>query len=294
MQKKQSKYDFGFVPLTNPIMPSVNTYTSSNGASIGDLHRQVKSHGCYNYMGAHIRLNSQLNVKKWEEYLCEYWDKQLLQFIQFGFPMGFNRECPLHHDAENHSSATDYPVDIQMYLDEEVAFGAIVGPFKSNPITDGHISPFMSRPKPNSEFRRVIVDLSWPKGMSVNDGVDKHGYMGSDFSLTFPSLDYLTTELARLGRGAHIYKVDVSRAFRHLKMDPYNYDLLGLSWNGTSRGFDVINYIDDFLGFGTPDITQASYDTLRNIMEDLGLTISQKKLVPPATKAVGLFALSPH
>ena len=318
--KNQSKYDFGFVPLTNPIMPTVNTFTCSNGNPIGDLHREVKRHGCYNYLGARISLDSQLNVDKWREYLCEYWDKQLLEFIQFGFPMGFNRECPLRHDAENHSSATDYPSDIQAYLDEEVAFGAIIGPFKSNPISNGHTSPFMSRPKPNSDVRRVIVDLSWPKGMSVNDGVDKHGYMGSDFSLTFPSIDHLTTELAKLGPGAHIYKIDISRAFRHLKMDPFDYDLLGLNWNGVyvdtclpfgarhgsqffqrvsdavrhvmrCRGFDVINYIDDFLGFGTPIVAQASYDTLRNVMGELGLTISQKKLVPPATKAVCLGVL---
>ena len=127
----------------------------------------------------------------------------------------------------------------------------------------------------------------------------------SDFSLTFPSIDHLISELARLGRGAYIYKTDISRAFRHLKMDPFDYDLLGLHWNSTyidiclicgtrhgsqffqrvsdavrhfmcCRGFDVINYIDDFLRYGTPHTTKASFHTLHTVMEDLGLTISQK------------------
>ena len=316
----QSKYDFGFVPLTDPVLPSVVTTSTLQVDTIGELHDTVKTYGCHNYMGARVPLKSQLNIDKWEEYLTDYWDKQLVEFLKFGFPMGFNRDCPLQHEVKNHSSAIVYPNDIQAYIEEEVSLGAIVGPFETNPIVNGHISPFMSRPKPNSDVRRVIVDLSWPKGASVNDGVDKPSYMGSEFSLTFPSIDHLTSELAKLGPGAHIYKIDVSRAFRHLKMDPFDFDLLGLSWNGVyidtclpfgarhgsqffqrvsdtvryimrQRGFDVVNYIDDFLGFGTPSVAQASFDTLRGVMESLGLTISQKKLVRPATQAVCLGVL---
>ena len=54
----------------------------------------------------------------------------------------------------------------------------------------------------------------------MNDGVEKYWYMGSEFRLTFPTLDDLTQRLVKLGKVAHIYKVDVTRAFRHLKVDP--------------------------------------------------------------------------
>ena len=75
----------------------------------------------------------------------------------------------------------------------------------------------MTRYKPNSHHRRVIIDLSWPLGESVNAGIDKHTYLGSDFELTFPSIDDITNELKCLGRGALLYKVDVSHAFlRHV------------------------------------------------------------------------------
>ena len=81
------------------------------------------------------------------------------------------------------------------------------------------VSPaFMSRPKPNSDPRRVIVGLSWPKDKSVNNGVDKHGYIGTDFSITFSTIDHLTAELTKLGPEAHIYKTDVSHAFWHLNI----------------------------------------------------------------------------
>ena len=89
----------------------------------------------------------------------------------------------------------------------------------------------MTREKPNAPNRRVIIDLSWPKNASVNAGVDKNSYLGSEFSLTFPTIDYITRELVKIGPGCHIYKIDVSRAFRHLKIDPGDYDLLGLHWD---------------------------------------------------------------
>ena len=51
-----------------------------------------------------------------------------------------------------------------------------------------HVSPLMSRLKPNSDARHIIMDLSWPKDVSINDGVDNDGYLGSDFTLTFPAI----------------------------------------------------------------------------------------------------------
>ena len=55
-----------------------------------------------------------------------------------------------------------------------------------------------------------------------------------------------------------------------------------------SHGYCVTNYIEDFVGYSTPDVVRHSYDCLCNILGRLGLTISEKKLVPPSTKAVCL------
>ena len=138
-------------------------------------------------------------------------------------------------------------------------------------------------------------------------------YMGS----VFPTVDDLTSQLVKIGRGAHIYNIDISRAFCHLAIDPIDYDLLGLQWNNAyidtqlpfgarhgsqffqrasdtiryiihQRQFPIINYIDDFLGFGTPVSVQRSYDALYDIMHQLGLTISKSKLITPCTRAVCL------
>ena len=313
----QTDYQFGFVPLSNLVLPN-------NPGHIGDRvddpiqqHFRVKATGIPNFLGARIPVKSQLNVEEWQQILVNYWDKQLIHLIQFGFPLDFNRASTLTHGDENHSSANDHPINIQIYLQEEIEHGAIIGPYECSPIPNCHISPFMTREKPNAPNRRVIINLSWPKENSVNAGVDKNSYLGSEFSLTFPTIDDITSELVKLGPGCHIYKVDISRAFRHLKIDPLDYDLLGLRWDATfidtclpfgsrhgsqnfqrisdavryalrCQGHCVTNYIDDFIGYGTPDVARRSYDCLRNVLERLGLTISEKKLVPPTTQAVCL------
>ena len=148
--------------------------------------------------------------------------------------------------------------------------------------------------------------------------MDKNLYLATDFILNLPTVDHITKELKTIGRGAHLFKVDVSRAFRHVKLDSSDYDLLGIKWNdltyfdtclpfgsrhGTQTfqhlsdairhmmlqlGFDVLNYVDDFVGIGTPSIARRSYVALIELLQKLGLEVSAKKLVPPSTKAVCL------
>ena len=55
-----------------------------------------------------------------------------------------------------------------------------------------------------------------------------------------------------------------------------------------SQGYDVINYIDDVIGFGTISTAKPSFDTLTQLLKTLGLDISIKKLVQPTTKATCL------
>ena len=134
-----------------------------------------------------------------------------IKLIKFGFPLDFNRQSPLKFEGENHTSATDNPADMEACIREECQFNAILGPFPKNSIKRGHCSPFMTRHKPNSDCCRLIIDLSWPLGASVNAGIDKNTYLGSAFELMFPSVHDITNALKCLGRGAFLYKVDVSR-----------------------------------------------------------------------------------
>ena len=48
------------------------------------------------------------------------------------------------------------------------------------------------------------------------------------------------------------------------------------------------NYIDDLIFSGLPSEIYPAYDFLLNLLPQLGLDISQEKLVPPATAATCL------
>ena len=101
----------------------------------------VKLTGKPNFLQARIPIQPQLNIKAWEKALVGYWDRQLLELIKFGFPLDFNRACSLGQYTGNHSSANDFPEDIEAYLEEELAYGAILGPFEKNPIKGGIVPP---------------------------------------------------------------------------------------------------------------------------------------------------------
>ncbi len=59
------------------------------------------------------------------------------------------------------------------------------------------MSPLDSKLKDDSKKGRVIVDLSFPKGSSVNSGISKHHFLGQSVRCEFPKFDHLV-DLIRL------------------------------------------------------------------------------------------------
>lgn len=57
-------------------------------------------------------------------------------------------------------------------MSSEIYLGRVAGPFNVLPFPDGFlVSPLNTVAKRDSNERRVIVDLSWACGSSVNDGI---------------------------------------------------------------------------------------------------------------------------
>ena len=314
---QQTASHIGFVPLT-PLELYVGMEKEYEKIpDIFQAHTLIRQSGKPNFLGCRIPIQGQLKAHRWKHHLKNYWDQQLPDLISYGFPLDFDRNSPLQGTLENHKSALDFPSDIQKYIDEELQFGAMVGPFLQYPIPT-HVSPLMTRSKQNSTKRRTIMDLSWPPNFSVNHGVSKHIYLNTYFQLQYPSIDNITNALNSLGPGAMLYKVDIRRAFRHIRVDPGDIDLLGLSHNGLytdlslpfgfrhgsiffTRCSDAIrhimrqngfpglwNYIDDLIYTGLPSNIHNSYQFLLNLLQDLGLAISPEKLVAPTTTAICL------
>ena len=309
---------FGFLP-TSPL--KIYNGDPIYWDTIPDLikaHKIIRQSGLPNFLKCRIPVQSGLNINAWRSHLQGYWDAQICDLLQYGFPLDFDRSFNLLSNENNHTSALTSSESIQEYLTEELKFKAILGPFHNKPISL-HVSPLMVRDKQNSSTKRTIMDLSWPHGASVNDGVLKDSYLQTTYDLRYPSIDLITDCLRKLGPSAQIYKVDISRAFRQIKVDPADIDLLGIKFNQkyyidrsipfgfrhgsqifqrctdairhimASHGFHTFfNYIDDLIYIGLPSEIQNSFQFLTTLLQQLGLDISTKKLVPPATSVVCL------
>lgn len=91
---------------------------------------------------------------------------------------------------------------IRDFLKVEMEFGTILGPFKELNFTPwAQTSPMLTRPKKNSVKRRVVVNLSFPPGHSINSGITKGWYQGKAFKFTLPSLADLNKRVIQVGNG---------------------------------------------------------------------------------------------
>ena len=123
---------FGVIPLS-PLMLYQGPKTNNASTSyILTLHRAVKNSNCPNYMG--IPVDSELKIKNWKYYLVDYWYRQLVDLLEFGFPLDFDRNFELQSTEENHASGRDHAYDIECYIQEELKHGAMLGPFHQKPI----------------------------------------------------------------------------------------------------------------------------------------------------------------
>ena len=158
-----------------------------------EAHKLIRDSGVPNFWGQRIPVSSDLNIPAWRKHLRDYFDQQLVDLIQYGFPLDFDRNLDLISTFKNHASAVSFASHVDQYI-EEVQHGTLLGPLDDPPFKI-HMLPFMTWPTSGSKVRRTIVDLSWPKDHSVNDGVSKNTYLGTEFSLHYPSVDSIIRTL---------------------------------------------------------------------------------------------------
>ena len=227
---------FSFI---GPDRKSIKIDSTDKLVKIADI---ILSTGVPNYQMARIPIKSGLNVQACERYLHDYADKCLLQYIRFGFPLSLIAPHELcNKEAINHYSAIQYPSQVQEYLKKEKALGALLGPV-NYPHDQYHCSPLLTRPKDVNK-RRIILNLSYPYGQSVNDHVDKDKFDSVAFSLKFPTIDNITQDIIDNKGDTVLFKVDVARAFLNLRVDLADALKLGIKW---ADAF----YVDLELAFG--------------------------------------------
>ena len=195
------------------------------------IYDAVREWGVPNCRGARIAVNSDINIDSWRARAHIYNDDSQADMLQYGFPCGHLASEPPKTDLPNHSSAIRNPAHVRKFLDKEVRLGAMAGPFASQTFTPWcRTNPLMTRPKRASSDLRVILDLSFPKGESVNSGISKECLDGAPFKLRLPSPMDLGRAMRAIGTECMLYKVDLSRAYRQLRGDPLDWPLMGILW----------------------------------------------------------------
>ena len=171
----------------------------------------------------------------------------------------YDVHCFPSSNFRSHSGALNFWPEMHSYLQGELTRQSVVGPFTS---------------------------VSFHNGMalsSLNDGILPNVVDGSEFQLSYPTVDTIAALVVQKGPGCLIYKHDLKRAYWQFREDPYDFPSLGFKWddlyffdialpmglrsaamvcqritNAVSyiceqHGFDVHNYLDDFQGVETPD-----------------------------------------
>jgi len=162
------------------------------------------------------------------------------------------------------------------------------------------------------------MDMSFPPGNSVNDGIDKCLFLGDPVDLKYPAVDDLVKLVKRFGRGTLLFKVDLKAAFRQIPVDPGDYHLLGYEWDDhlfidlvlamglrsaayccqrltnaiafiySNMGYHSVNYLDDFGCADHADAAERAFAALQDLLGRLGVEESRKKACPPNTTMVFL------
>ena len=287
-----------------------------------NLQKAVKVYNVNNYKGARIPLqHNNINVENFRALLTKfrYQHIHILQYVEFGFPLGLWSDAFLVPSTRNHSSSYSYHTFVDKFVENELDKLGITGPFDSAPWDNLMISPMMtSHKKPSG--RRTVFDASFGV-YSLNKNTPEKAYHETEYEFHFPKVDNFADIIAALGPGCFLFKRDLSRYFLQLKIDPIEYDKLGFVWRGkiffftsfvwgcrhagyagqwltsavsfihanlgfekTEQLFNILNYADDFAG-AEANLLRArlSFDTLGQLLFDIGLTESKSKACSPAT-----------
>lgn len=193
----------------------------------------VRSFHAPNFLAARIPIQSNFKLANFDFYLEHYYDRNIVDFLRYGWPINYVGSVP-SSTFSNHPSAVKNIAFLKSYVQKELVHRSICGQFKFNPFdTDCiMISPLLCVPKRDSDDLGVGHDLSFPEGFSVNDGNAKDSYLNDPFRLRLPGIDCLVEFINKEGSGCHVFKKDLSRAYRQIPVDPGDYHLLGLQADG--------------------------------------------------------------
>lgn len=252
----------------------------------------------------------------WQAALRDYPDPRLRHFLvqglQEGFRIGYNApRGQLRPAKRNIPSSYEHPEVVDKYLANECKLGRVLGPWLTPPPCPIHISRFGVIPKKSQPGKwRLIVDLSFPEGASVNDGIPP-----SYCSLRYPSIDMGIEQILTAGQGAQLSKLDIKDAYRIVPVHSDDWPMLGMQWKGQyymdtrlpfglrsapklftaladaaqwlirTRGVTCcLHYLDDYFFVEPPHTPAKALAIATNTLAELGIPLAPDKVEGPTTR----------
>ena len=259
--------------------------------------------------------HSPVNILALEEYLVDYPIKEIADYLREGFNNGFRIPYTgprTERFSPNHGSASIHPDIIMNRLNEEIKLGRVAGPFLNPPMNDLIISPIGLVPKSTPGEFRLIFDLSYPHGSSINSGISKE-----DSSVIYTNFDEVIRMVREEGPGSYLFKIDIKSAFRLIPIHPDDFPLLGMEFQGkyyidkclpfglsvscsifekfstflewiikqSTSSKQIIHYLDDFCGCNkNRDAAEKVLFKSLDCFESLGVPVAKEKVEGPATR----------
>ena len=209
-------------------------------------------------------------------------------------------------------SALQHPDVVEEYVSKECAERRVIGPLPLGLVPRLQVSSFGVIPKKNQPNKwRLILDLSHPAEVSVNDGISE-----SLSTLSYITNDTVTDKICQLGQGSLLAKMDVQHAFRLVPVHPDDRWLLGMKWKeqyyiDTVLPFGlrsapkiftalanalqwiicrqvatwVANYLDDFVTLGKLGTSDCAHNQtiISDVCASLGVPLAPEKVEGPTT-----------
>lgn len=209
-----------------------------------------------------------LKLPAWQRALADHPDKHFCRYIINGIAQGFHIGCDravtLLPCSSNMPSVHQQPQLVEAQIRAEVEAGRLLGPLPPHLAALVQTSPIGLIPKPHQPGKwRLIVDLSSPAGMSVNDAISP-----DICHMRYATVLDAVNIIQQLGRGTLLAKLDLQNAYRMVPVHPDDHQLLGIRW-----GQEV--FIDTALPFGlrsAPKVFSALADALAWILHSRGVT----------------------
>ena len=262
--------------MYGPIAPG-NTYA-------GNAEGTYRSTSAVN-LGPAVSEITPLKVEYWKRMLANHPDPDFVAQIIHGLEHGVNigyQGNEFMQISDNWPSVEDHREKVRQFILEHAAKGRIDGPYFSPPHKHFRASPLGAFLKKRSSKVRVIHDLSFPPGSSINEFINRH-----DYTLTYSTIDNVV-DMCRKYKEPWLCKMDLKDAFMHCMVSPKDRHLLGFTWKGENG---VIEYWQmNSLPFGmssSPKIFDDHAQTLEYMMMQNGASTDTTHYMDDSISVVG-------